>query len=143
MDPNPIRTDARRARRERTLGPGAACALCGYANPDGLLRVKCSLLEAHHVCARANDPELTVVLCRNCHAEVTEGQRAAGVSFGAPPTVLHQFVAALASLAVFLLDLGQRLAAWSEALAALVPKLDLALPEWRSWPEAQLWRGLS
>lgn len=141
MDPNPIRNDARKAQRGRSLGAHAACALCGYANPEALIRVRRSLLEHHHVCAKANDPELTVVLCRNCHAEVTEGQRVAGVRFGAPATVLHQFTAALASLAVFVWALGGRFADWATAFTAFIARLDQELPSWRSWPEAQPWRG--
>jgi hypothetical protein len=141
MIPNPIRSDARKAQRGRTLGPNAACILCGYRNPDALLRVRRSLLENHHVCAKANDAELTVVLCRNCHGEVTEGQRITGVSFEAPPSLLHQFMAALASLAVFLLDLGNRMLIWAGALEGLLARLDRELPNWRIWPEAQPWGG--
>lgn len=141
MDPNPIRKDARNARRGRALGPSAACLFCDYRNPHGLVRTNRSLLEAHHVCGKANDADLTVVLCRNCHAEVTEGQRTAGVSFGTPPTLLHQFLAALASLAVFLLDLGKRVLVWVGALERFLERLDRELPMWRTWPEAQLWGG--
>ncbi|MFN8675492.1 MAG: hypothetical protein U0Z70_03850 [Thermomicrobiales bacterium] len=136
-----MKSDARRAQRSRTLGPNAACVLCGYRNPEALLQRPCALLEAHHVCARANDPELTVILCRNCHAEVTERQRIAGVSFGTPATLLHQLLAALVSLAVFLLDLGQRMQTWTVALQAFLVRLDQELPTWRTWPEAQPWGG--
>jgi hypothetical protein len=141
MDPNPIRTDARRARRTRILGPDAACALCGYLTPEALIPMKRTLLEAHHVCTRDNDPDLTVPLCRNCHAEMTEAQRAAGVCFASPPTLLHQLASALASLAAMFAAIGDRFAFWAAALATLVATLDREVPAWRSWPDAQPWRG--
>jgi len=143
MTPDPIRTDARNAARDRRHGSDAACGLCGYRNPDALVRVNRTLLEAHHVFGRANDAELTVPLCRNCHAETTEAQLAAGVRFSQPPTLLHQLASALASLAGLLVALGDRFAFWAAALAALLGKLDHEMPAWRSWPEAQPWRGAS
>ena len=139
--PDPIRTDARRARRARRFGPGAACARCGLATPEALIAADRSILEAHHACGRANDGGLTVPVCRNCHAELTEGQRAAGATFAAPPTVLHQIAAALASFFAFLADLAERGAAWASALAALSTELDGAYPAWRSLPSARALGG--
>lgn len=141
MTPDPIRSDARWARRSRLHGPGAACARCGLTTPETLFAADRSILEAHHVCGRANDGGLTVPVCRNCHAELTEGQRAAGATFAAPPTVLHQIAAALASVFAFLTDLAERGAAWAGALAALTGELDDAYPAWRSLPSAQALRG--
>ncbi len=37
-------------------------------------------LEAHHVLGLANDPDLTLALCFNCHALITEWLHQAGVS---------------------------------------------------------------
>lgn len=141
MTPDPIRADARRARRARLLGPGAACARCGVSTPETLIAVDRSILEAHHPCGRANDGGLTVPVCRNCHAELTEGQRAAGTSFSPPPTVLHQIAAALASFFAFLADLAERGMAWAAALAALSAELDGAYPAWRSLPSARAIRS--
>ena len=135
--PDPIRTDARRANRARVLGPGTACARCGLATPETLIAADRSILEAHHACGRANDGGLTVPVCRNCHAELTEGQRAAGAAFAAPRTVLHQIAAALASFFAFLADLAERGMAWASALAALSAELDVAYPAWRSLPTAR------
>src|SRR5262245_49744934 len=101
MTPDPVRSDARRARHLRKLGPDAACALCGVMTPEVLIVAKRTVLEAHHACGRAHDPDLTIPLCRNCHAVQTEGQRMAGVDFSPPSTFLHQLVAALTSLGMF------------------------------------------
>lgn len=66
-------------RRIERLGDDCACALCGYRNPFALIVVSRTLLEAHHVFGRKRDSESTVVLCRNCHAEITELIRRAGI----------------------------------------------------------------
>ena len=138
LSPDPIRTDARRARRARLLGPGAACMRCGLATPETLIAADRSILQGHHVCGRANDDGLTVPVCRNCHAILTEGQRAAGATLTEPPTVLHQIAAALVSFFAFLADLAERGMAWAGALSALSAELDDAYPAWRSLPSAQV-----
>lgn len=79
MDADPARTAARRGRRIDRLGPDCACAICGYRNTFALIRVSRTLLEAHHVFCRKRDSETTVVLCRNCHAEITEDLMRAGI----------------------------------------------------------------
>ena len=72
MDVDPARTAARRKRRVERLGVGCECAFCGYANPYALIRASRTLLEAHHAEGIKRNPDMTVVLCRNCHAEITE-----------------------------------------------------------------------
>jgi hypothetical protein len=80
MDRDPIKTAARISKRETHLGPGPhICIYCGYSNPLGLIKPRKSLLEDHHEWGRRIDPKLTVLVCRNCHAELTEGLRRAGV----------------------------------------------------------------
>jgi hypothetical protein len=74
-----IGREVRRARRERDLGENPVC-ICGYSNPCSLKRLKRSLLEKHHLFGKANDPEATLILCRNCHGEITEANRDAGIS---------------------------------------------------------------
>ena len=135
-DIDPIASEARRAKRGRLLGDNAACVLCGLANIDALTAVSRSLLEAHHVVGHANDAELTVPLCRNCHAELTEGYRDAGVPLNRPPTLLHQLAAVLRSLAAFLQAIGCKLADWAERLIHFLERLDAAVPDWHIWPEA-------
>lgn len=132
----PMKTAARQAARDRRLGPEAACMRCGIANRGTLLPVSRTLLEAHHVFERANDETLTVPLCRNCHAILTEGQRSAGLDFEAPPTLLHQLSAILTGLFLFLREVAERGLLWVDGLRALIAALDARCPAWRTWPEA-------
>ncbi len=136
MNANPMQTAARRARRDQRFSLNAACVLCGVTTPETLVAVRRALLEKHHVCGRANDADLTVPVCRNCHAVLTEGQRAAGVTFTAPQTLLHQIAAALASFFAFLHDFAERGMAWTDALSHLITELDSAFPTWCELPSA-------
>lgn len=79
MDADPARTAARRKRRLERLGPESACALCGESDPVVLIVVLRTLLQGHHVFGWKRDPKCTVILCRNCHAKVTEDLLKAGV----------------------------------------------------------------
>ena len=133
---DPIAKETRLAKRERLLGDDPACVLCGLGTIASLTAVSREVLEAHHVVGRANDEDLTVPLCRNCHAEVTEGYRDAGVALNRPPTLLHKLVAVLRALGAMLTALGQKCAAWAEALARLVARLDSSFPAWRTCTEA-------
>jgi len=38
-----------------------------------------TLLQADHVFGRKRDPETTIIICRNCHAEITEDRMRAGI----------------------------------------------------------------
>jgi hypothetical protein len=133
---DPIASETRRAKRERLLGDNPACVLCGLATLYSLIAVQRNVLEAHHIVGRANDEQLTVPLCRNCHAEITEGYRDAGVPLNRPPTLLHKLAAILRALGAMLMALGQRCAAWAEALARLIQRLDSGFPSWRACAEA-------
>lgn len=137
MSGSPTATAVRQIRRERRFGPNAACVRCGITALETLVPVKRRFLEAHHVCGQANDDALTVPVCRNCHAVLTERQQAAGVTFTIPPTVLHQIVASLASFFTMLHELCGRGMDWVDGLSGLIADLDTAYPEWRSLPHAQ------
>jgi len=136
MEPDPIKTAARRAARERRLGADASCALCGYAAPDALIAAARTLLEDHHAVGRANDGALTVPLCRNCHAELTEECRARGASMAKPRTLLDKLVAILRALGAFFRTLGEKFLEWAEQVARFLAGLDRECPEWREMPEA-------
>ena len=78
---HPLRTALRKARRLEALGESEPmCIVCGREDPMQLRPEKRTLLEQHHPLGKSNDPDLTVPLCLNCHAEVTERLRQAGVS---------------------------------------------------------------
>jgi hypothetical protein len=137
-DPDPIASRRRHARRLAKLPPDAACLLCGETTPDALRAVSRTVLERHHVLGGANDPELVVALCRNCHAGLTEAQQRLGVELrreriGTLPELL---VSAMRSLAGLLFALAERLRVWADQLAALVDVLDQQHPDWRQLPEA-------
>jgi hypothetical protein len=113
MSGDPIGDDVRKLRRARRLGPDAACVVCGETNSEQLRRISRSLLEQHHLAGRANVSELTVVVCRNHHAQLSEAQRSSGVNLrgGAPRGP------------------GARAAALLRGLADLA---ELAAPRWRA-----------
>lgn len=137
MDVNPIAATGRRARREHRFDPDSACVRCGIATLETLVPLKRRFLDDHHICGRSNDDSLTVPVCRNCHAILTERQQAAGVTFAAPPTLLHQIAAALASIFAMLHELCERGMDWVAALSGLIEDLDRVYPEWRRLPHAR------
>ena len=104
-DRDPIASAVRQAKRSRRVGTDAACVLCGYHTPESLLPVRRTLLERHHVAGCANDADLTVVVCRNCHGELTEALRDAGVSMKGPPNPVIATIQLLRGLAVLCDDL--------------------------------------
>jgi hypothetical protein len=78
-DQNPIKTDARRRRRqERFENRSPKCILCGCPDLEALTQVshrwlKVHGIELHHVVAEVRDSDLVVPLCLNCHRTATEG----------------------------------------------------------------------
>jgi hypothetical protein len=131
---DPIGDDVRKLRRARRLGAGAACVLCGATDPVELRRVGRSLLEAHHVGGSANDLRLTSVVCRNCHAVLTEASRVSGVALGHCDGrhLLERLVAVMRGQADFDERRAQRERFWADELAAEVTRLDRDFPGWRN-----------
>ncbi len=119
-------TAVRLARRTSKLGDNPLCVQCGENDPVAVL------YELHHVAGRANEPDLTARLCRNCHAKQTEALRAGGVSMEPPATALHRLAALLGGLAEFLAHLAASLTGWSRFLHLLIDWLDEQLPTWRN-----------
>jgi hypothetical protein len=73
----PPRHPARAARRKTELRDrlGAerpVCLYCGYAELVALRRVPRRFLREHHVLGRNHDPDLTVIVCQNCHTLIHE-----------------------------------------------------------------------
>ena len=131
-----MQDDARRARREEQLGQHPACALCGCLEFDALIPVKRKLLEQHHLAGRNHAPDLTVALCRNCHARLTEQLRQGGADMKRQTTLLERVVAILRAIGTALKAVGEALIQWAEKLARLIVGLDARCPEWREMPEA-------
>jgi hypothetical protein len=136
MDTNPIKTAAREARRTRTLGEGATCLRCGMTNLAALVEGAANLLEDHHVVGRRHDAGLTIPLCKNCHAILTEDNRRAGADMRQQPSLLERIVNVLRALGAFFNDLAQRFFGWAEQIARFVAGLDRIAPQWRVMPEA-------
>ena len=145
MDRNPTKTAARESKRQRRLGRGAACALCGMGHQALLIvvedqalaeRINRVLLEQHHPYGRAHDPSLTVVLCRNCHALATDDQLRAAVPMTRQGSPLGRGIARLMSRASFDRTAAEAEDREAEELKEFVAFLDSECPEWRSrWKE--------
>lgn len=67
-------TKEKRIQRKRNeLGShNPNCCLCGEQDMTMLINAPKSIFEEHHICG-AHDGE-TVVICRNCHARLTDEQ---------------------------------------------------------------------
>jgi len=143
MNPNPIGNDARRARRARQLPPDAACLTCGITNPvvlrlDGTSK-PVLLSEEHHIAGWQVDNDLVAAQCHNCHAIRHEQLRDRGIDLRhRTPNGLEQLLTWLVGVAEFLQALVKSAFRFATWLAAFIPALDQAFPEWRQLPEAQL-----
>jgi hypothetical protein len=137
--PDPIAADRRRARKRNVLPPDAACARCGISAIEVLLSAPQSLLEGDHVSGEANDPDLIVWLCRNCHAIRTAHQHDAGavLAHGGDRSVLARQAAAAQSQATFFRDLADARERDARCLVALEEAFDRGLPGWRDLEEAK------
>src|SRR4029077_1472901 len=115
MDRSSNRTALRAARRldrlHKRIGNCApVCTFCPYANPMFLIvvtleclqthKVPKSVLQEHHLWGRRLDPKLTVPVCPNCHAEITEGYRQEEVSMRPEPNPIANEVSMLTAEAV-------------------------------------------
>jgi len=71
--PNPVRSARRKTELREKLGSERpVCFYCGFAEPVALRRLSRKFLEKHHLVGRNHDPELTIFVCRNCHALMHE-----------------------------------------------------------------------
>jgi hypothetical protein len=129
-DNNPIETDVRRERRRRRLGANAVCLLCGEAELSTLVGVSKKFLEDHHIAGRANDSEMVIPLCLNCHRKVTEDAAQCGLDLSQPRSFLNRLLAILLGLAVLFTRLGAALAHWAQELSNLIASLDQDCPDW-------------
>ena len=101
------------------------------------MRVPRSILERHHLSMRANDEDLTVPLCLNCHRKMTEAYSAAGVPSDVPDTLLDRLLVMLMAWEVFFADFGRACGTWGTAVRRLIEWCDDNLNGWR---ESTIWR---
>lgn len=92
-DKNPKKTTARESKRQRRFPPDAVCIACGES--------ALVALEMHHPMGAAHEPDLTVPLCKNCHAKATEDQLREDVPLSATDSLLDRLAAILGALAAF------------------------------------------
>jgi hypothetical protein len=115
MDRFPNATALREARRIQKLGGvPSVCAFCGYAGRVILVTLKWleahrvpipkELLEKHHPGGKNHQPNLTIPLCRNCHAECTENLLRAGVSMRRAVSERESIALSLEAEALFFED---------------------------------------
>lgn len=135
-EPDPIGNDARKQRQIRRLPPDVACALCGEQEPTILQPTtpSRSVLESHHAAGKANDDELLVVLCSNCHKKVTAEQYDVGaLPSGRASSDLERLELALRSLGVFFNLLAEACYRWAAWITQVITMLNERLPEWRTF----------
>jgi hypothetical protein len=90
-------------------------------------------LEEHHVAGRANDEEVIVVLCVNCHRKASARQLdAEALPPGVRPSRLEAMALAMRSLATFFQMLADACQRWAKDLIETVRALDESDPTWRT-----------
>jgi len=100
---HPLRTARRKRQRLEKLGcEHPFCLLCGCLEPMLLRRVTRRFLELHHVVSRHRDRALTLALCFNCHALVTENLHQAGVTMARETDLVEFYRSTYRALAVHL-----------------------------------------
>jgi hypothetical protein len=96
-----IGRSARKARSLRQLPANPQCIVCGYQHHEALTRVRGRFFHRHHLAYLAPDDRAWVVVCLNCHAELTARQGDTGVFPServASPETERCFVAAMFDL---------------------------------------------
>jgi hypothetical protein len=80
---NLVRLARRQTEHHERLGSEhAICFYCGFPEPVALRRASRRFLEEHHLVGRNHDPNLTIFVCRNCHAIAHEKLLDEGVDLG-------------------------------------------------------------
>ncbi len=130
-DYDPMNAGRRRHRRRQELGPDARCAGCGETDVSAVRKFKRSVLEQHHPFGEAHEPDVTIVLCRTCHAKYTAAQYDDGVPLTPQPSTLERLVAANTAFGSFLKQSGENLLGLSDRAKEVVKRLDQKFPDWR------------
>lgn len=130
-DSDPVGEAVREQRRHERHGENPSCVLCGLDDPRALVPADPRLIEEDHLTGRQRDPDLTVSVCRNCHAILTEERRDAGIPMHPGSNLLEELARKLHSLGLFLGRLSDAALTWSDTLWELVERLDRDCPKWR------------
>lgn len=121
---NPKKDATRRSRQRRRLPPEPVCVGCGETDPV--------LLEAHHPAGEVHDKDLIVVLCRNCHAKATEGQRQGEVPLRPTSNSLDRIVALLKAFGAFFHTIADFMIRTAQQLEGYIKALDSRYTDWRN-----------
>jgi hypothetical protein len=107
--------ETRELQAKRRLGTASpACSHCGYSDWRAL--------QLHHAMGQANDG-MTVILCANCHATLTDAQRDHPPCKGDPPSMFDRIGRLLVNLSDFFAELAIKLKEFGKFL------LNLASPQ--------------
>jgi len=136
MSHDPLAPAGRKNRRRQLLGPDARCGGCGIANPTILNPPKRSLLEAHHPFGEAHAPDLTVPMCRNCHAVLSAYQVDEEVPLQPQSTLVERVKAILEALIALFKGAAELLVGLAVLLVRFIDGLDAEYPGWRTKPWA-------
>ena len=123
-DKNPKKTAAREAKRKRRFPPDAVCMTCGESAHVAL--------EMHHPMGAAHEPDVTVPICKNCHAEATEEQRRGEVPLSVADNFLDRIAAIFGAVAAFCQFLADAFNRLKDRVKEFARKLDAKYPDWRA-----------
>jgi len=105
-------------------------------NPALVETVRRILLERHHVLGRANHPQLTIILCRNHHAIVTEFQRRGAVPTTLQTNPVDRQIASLGNVSALLQGMLDAVEESRTELEEFRAFLDASLSDWPDlWKE--------
>src|SRR4029077_13974080 len=130
---DPMNRPRREQRRHAELGAGAQCAGCSEPDINVLMKER-RLLEEHHVLGQSHAPDVTIILCRNCHAKYTAAQYDDGVPLTPQSSHLERFFAVVDGAASTLGVLSRALQVATDRVREhVIPVLDQKLPDWRKY----------
>jgi hypothetical protein len=136
MSDDPLGPSGRRHRKRQRVGPDVRCLCCGRREPEVLIRAKRTLFELHHPLGQAHEPDLTLPVCRNCHAILSAAQVDDDVWLDPQPTVLERIIAIFQALVSFLGALAKILLEWVLRGLRFIAGLDVDYQGWRDKPWA-------
>jgi hypothetical protein len=108
----PDRETRERQAKRRLRAESPACCHCGHSDWRAL--------QLHHVLGRAYD-DMTVILCANCHATLTDSQNDHPPCTAAEPLMFERIGRLLVNLADFFAQLALKLMEFGKFLLNLAP----------------------